>query len=322
MSLVSASIGLPPSSGQAATMLQLVQQAAGEMGLPVPQLVAGNTATDAVQLLALLNAAGSELQRTFDWQALCTEFRFNTQFVSTTGSVTAGSPVITGIPNTSGLDASYMLTGVGINQDTFIQSVDSATQVTLNQPANITNVAASLNFCCTKYPFPADYDRPIEGTQWDKSRHWQMVGPLTAQQWQFRKSGYISTGPRIGFRNLGGTFQTWPPLASSEYLGFEYVSSNWARASDGSGRPSMTADSDTCIFHPRLMVLALKVKYRTAKGLSTGSANEPGTLLYDYVGELARAKAADGGADRLSMSPRRASLLISEANIPDTGYGL
>lgn len=322
MSLVSASIGVPPASGQPTTMLKIVQQAAGEMGLPVPQLVAGNTATDAVQLLSLLNAAGSELQRVYDWQALCTEFRFNTQYLAATASITAGSYVVTGIPNTSGLDANYMITGVGINQDTFIVSVDSATQVTLNQPAAITNPSANLNFCRTKYFFPADYDRPIDNTQWDKSRHWQMVGPLSPQQWQFRKSGYISTGPRIGFRNLGGMFQTWPPLASTEYLGFEYVSNSWARSSDGTGKSSMTADADTCIFHDRLMILALKVKYRTAKGLSTGSVNEPGTLLYEYAGELARAKAADGGATILSMSPRRSSLLLSEANIPDTGYGL
>jgi len=51
-------------------MLQLIQQATGEMGLAVPTYVAGNTNQDTVQQLALINAAGRELSRQYPWQAL------------------------------------------------------------------------------------------------------------------------------------------------------------------------------------------------------------------------------------------------------------
>lgn len=53
-----------------ATMLQLVQQATGEMGLAVPTAVASSTASDTVQQLALLNAVGYELKSKYQWQAL------------------------------------------------------------------------------------------------------------------------------------------------------------------------------------------------------------------------------------------------------------
>ena len=82
-----------------ASMLQLVQQATGEMGVSVPTFVAGNTAQDTIQQLALLNACGYELQRQWDWQALTVEYRFTTQYVTTTG-VLDGSVLVTGIPST------------------------------------------------------------------------------------------------------------------------------------------------------------------------------------------------------------------------------
>jgi hypothetical protein len=60
------------------TLLQIVQQACGEMGLTAPNYVAGNTASDTVQMLALLNGIGGDLSREFDWQALQKAYTFNT----------------------------------------------------------------------------------------------------------------------------------------------------------------------------------------------------------------------------------------------------
>jgi hypothetical protein len=297
-----------------ATVLQLVQQACAEMGLPVPTSLAGNTSPDAIQLLGLINAVGYELQREFPWQALNVEYRFTTQFQETTGTLTNGSPVVTGIADTAGLDTTYQVVGTGINTDVYVLSVDSATQVTLTQPSTADG-AQTLYFCKTKYTFPSDYDRPIDRTQWDKSKHWEMLGPETPQQWQWLKSGYISTGPRIRFRPMGGFFQVWPPISSAEYLGFEYISSNWARDNTGTAKGSFTADTDTCIFPDRLMVLGLKLKYFESKQFDT-------TAHYrNWLSQLDIAKANDAGSQTLSMSPRAADFLINWWNIPDSGYG-
>lgn len=300
-----------------ATMLQLVQQAAGEMGLSVPSAVAGNTTTDVVQMLALLNAVGYELQRQHQWQALCKEYRFTTTYLTTTGTWTTSAATVTSIPDTSTLAADlWMAVGTGIPQDTYIQSVDSSTQVTLTQTPTAAGTGAAISFCKTKYAFPSDYDRPIDRTQWDKSKHWEMLGPESPQQWQWLKSGYIATGPRIRFRPMGGYFQIWPAVTTNEYVGFEYVGKNWATSSGGAGKGSFTADTDTCIFPDRLMVLGLKLKYFEAKGFDT--------LAYarDYGAQLDIAKANDAGSQTLSMSPKLTSILISADNIPDSNYGL
>lgn len=296
------------------TALQLIQDARSELGLSRPALVVGSQDLGMVQMLALLNGLGDELQRQFDWQALCTEYRFTTQFLTATGTTTANSAVVTGLSATTGLDSTYMVSGTGISQDTYVQTVDSPDQVTLSQVASASGTV-SLNFCKTKYAFPSDYDRKIDRTDWDKSRHWGLQGPNTSQQWQWLKSGYISTGPRIQYRVMGGFFQTWPPVASADTLGFEYVSKNWVRSNAGSAKSGVTADNDTSIFPDRLMTVGLKLKYFEAKGFDT-------TAIYrEFLSQLDIAKANDAGSATLSMSPRTSSVLIGMDNVPDSGYG-
>lgn len=296
------------------TMLQLIQAATGELGLPVPTSVASSRNQDTIQLLALLNGLGDELQREHTWQALSREHRFTTQFLTVTGTTAANSAVVTGLSDTTGLDSTYMAVGTGINPDSYVSSVDSATQVTLSQVAS-TSGTVTINFCKTKYSFPSDYDRPVDKTQWDKSRRWEMKGPDSAQQWQWLKSGYISTGPRIRFRPMGGQFQIWPAVATAEYLGYEYISNAWVTDASNTAKTAFTVDTDTCIFPDRLMIVGLQLKYFEKKGFDT-------TALYrDFTKQLDIAKANDAGSETLSMAPKASSVLITMDNVPDSGYG-
>lgn len=300
------------------SMLDIIQQATGELGLPVPTSVSGSTTQDTTQQLALLNAVGNDLVRepAFNWQALTNEYRFTSQWTQQTGTVTNGSPVITNIPSTTAIvPGTYMVTGTGINQDTYVLSVDSATQVTLTQNSTQSGAGVLLTYAQTKYAFPADYQRIIDRTQWDKSKHWEMLGPESPQQWQWLKSGYIATGPRIRWRILGNAFQIWPAVSTSEYLGFEYVSKYWVIDGNGVPKGSFTADSDTCLFDTRLMVAGLKLKYWGIKGFET-------QLLEDeYTDMLAAIKGEEQGAPMLSMAPRLSSVLLGPENIPDSNYG-
>lgn len=50
------------------TALQVVRQAAGELGLPLPTVVTGSTDIQAIQLLSLLNSAGNELMLYYPWE--------------------------------------------------------------------------------------------------------------------------------------------------------------------------------------------------------------------------------------------------------------
>jgi hypothetical protein len=297
------------------TMLQLVQQVTGELNLSVPSFVIGNTSQDVQQVLALMNASGYELTKEYDWQALEKEYRFYTQYVATTGDTTEGSYVITNIPSTTGLTTQYSITGTAVNQDTYVTSVDSDTQITMSQTASSTTVGETVNFSQTIYDLPSDFETITDRTQWDKTKHWEMLGPEDAQQWQWLKSGYISTGPRVRWRILGGQFQIWPPMTTTEYLGFEYRSKGWAESSTGTVKNSFTADSDTTFFDDRIMVLYTKLKYFQVKSFDTTA------LQQDYQRYLSVVKANDKGSATLSFAPYPSKVLIGYANIPDTGYG-
>lgn len=168
------------------------------------------------------------------------------------------------------------------------------------------------------YPLPADFARPISQTEWDRVNQFPLIGPETPQQWQYLKSGLVSSGPRQQFRFVGDSIEVWPvPGPTPVTLSYFYVSKWWAVAADGTTlKPKCTADDDTTIFDDRLMVSGLKLRFYQAKQFDTSSfAQEFQTNLDDALSQ-------DAGAPILSLSGRMASPLITTANLPDSGYGL
>ncbi len=301
------------------TMLQLVTQATTEMGLAIPSAVAGSTVQDTIQQLGLLNAVGYQLQREYEWQQITKEYRWTTVFFTYTGTLVNGSTGITAMSSTVGLTTTptyFSVTGSGIQTDTYL-SAASGTTATLTLPATASGTGVSLTFSQTIYANPTDFDRLKDKTDWDKTKHWEMLGPETGQQWQWLKSGFISTGPRIRYRMLGGFFQIWPQSGIADVLGLEYISKNWVLSASAVVTPdkgSFTVDTDTCIFPDRLMVEGLKHLYFQVKGFGD-------VYLQGFARQLDIAKANDGGSPTLSMAPRASEVLITQQNVPDSGYG-
>jgi hypothetical protein len=298
-------------------MLQLVQQTTAELNLAVPSYVAGNQSQDVQQVLALMNGAGYELLKEYDWQALQVQYRFYTQSLTANATTVDGSYNLTFEAGTdlSNVDSQWQLSGYNIPQDTYVVSANNTTKVVVMSQMATGSGIQSVVCAQTAYDLPADFETITNRTQWDKSKHWEMLGPEDAQQWQWLKSGYISTGPRVRWRILDNQFQIWPVMNTEEYLGWEYRSKGWARAADGAIKNSFTADTDTTVFDDRIMVLATKLKYFQVKSFDTTA------LLQDYQRYLTIAKANDKGAPNLSFAPYPSKVLIGYANIPDTGYG-
>jgi hypothetical protein len=297
------------------TMLELVQQVTAELNLAVPTYVVGNPSQDVQQILALMNRAGYDLIKEHDWQALELEYRFYTTAITTTCNTTDGTQILTGIPSTAGLDYTYSIVGTSIPQDTYVDTVTNSTTLTTTQQSSATSTGGSVTFSKTIYPLPADYETITDNTHWDKTKHWQMLGPVDAQQWQWLKSGYISTGPRVRWRILGNTFQIWPPYNSEEYLGFEYRSKGWVRNAADDVLNSFQNDSDTTVLDDSVIAILTKLKYFQIKSFDTTA------LQQDYQRYLNVAKANDKGSATLSFAPQPSAVLIGWANIPDTGYG-
>jgi len=299
------------------TMLQLVQQTAAELNLAVPSFVIGNQSQDVQQILALMNGNGYDLLKEYDWQSLQVQYRFYTKSITANATTVNGSYNLTFEAGTdlTGVDSQWQLTGYNIPQDTYVVSANNTTKVVVMSQMASGNGVQSVVCAQTAYDLPPDFENITNRTQWDKSKHWEMLGPEDAQQWQWLKSGYISTGPRVRWRILDGQFQIWPVMNTNEYLGWEYRSKGWARSATGAIKNSFTADSDTTVLDDRIMVLGTKLKYFQIKSFDTTA------LMQDYQRYLSIAKANDKGAPNLSFAPYPSKVLIGYANIPDTGYG-
>lgn len=297
-----------------ATLIQNIQDVCLELGLPVPSVAANNSDETVLQLVALLNRVGNTLVTESNWQALAKEYRFQTVSYTYNGNVTENTTTITGLSGTTGIDSEFQVTGNGILQDTYVTGVDG-TNVTINIPGTGTFSNTPLTFGQVAYDMPSDYDRTVNKTQYNKSNRWSVIGPKTAQEWQWIKASYITTGPRMRYRIMGDKFVIWPMATDVVTLGFEYQSNAWVVSPDGTDKQKATSDFDTFLFPDKLLVLGTKLKYFEIKGFDTT------TLFADYNRELSKFKAQDSGADTLSMAPRYPNILLTQNNLPDTGFG-
>ena len=296
------------------SMLSLVQQVAGELNLAVPTYVKANPSQDVQQILALMNAAGKNILRETTWQAMAKVHQFYTQDLQTTATSASGSYILTGIPSTAGLEVGWAVTGYNVPQNTTIESIDSATQVTLSQQCSISG-SNNVVFSKVLYDMPVDFLKIENSTQWDSSKRWVMLGPMTPQQWAWLLNGFISTGPRIRWRIRNNQFEIWPPGNTNDFLYFEYTSKGWATTAAGVPQNQLANDDDTTVFDDELMVVATKLKYFQTKGFDTTSLQQN----YDRI--LSIVKANDKGAATLSFAPRINQTLLGWNNVPDQGYG-
>ena len=305
-----------------ATLLSLFQTTLQSMGVVtygLPSTVISNTNQDVVQTLALVHGAGDEILREYPWQASLKQHIFQTVFYEYTGDTITGSTSVTNMSSVSGLTTTptyFQVEGNGIPQDCFL-SAATGTTVTLAQEAEASGTTVSLTFNQVLYSPPSDFDAQLDKTHWDKTKHWEMLGPSTPQQREWLRSGFISTGPRIRYSYIGGFFMIWPQLGAEDSLAYEYRSKNWILATGGTAptKQLFTADTDTTIYPDPLMRALIKLKYLEAKGMDTTAAKRY------YDDQIGLAKAHDSGSLTLSMAPRLSSVLLTQDNIPDSGYG-
>ena len=299
------------------TLLELVDQVSGELGLTQPPLVVGSTNNQTIQLLSLCQRLGKDLVRDFEWQKLVKAYIWQTQTaVSTTGNITAGSKIITNIPSTTNLQVGNVITGTGQTPYAEILTIDSATQVTLNAPVTTSTSSVSMTFAKQDYDLPAGYDRMISDTNWDRTDHWRNLGTKSSQDWQFLQGGIISIGPRERYRIYNGKFRIFQALTTVYNFSFEYVSNYWvcaAGSSEGT-KAEFTADSDTCVFPDDLMMEGLKFYFLKAKKLDYGIE------LGEFTRALSYTKAQDVPVPSMSLAPVGMNQLVGPWSVQDGNW--
>ncbi len=294
--------------------LEIVQQVTDELALTRPAIFVGSQDPQVRQLTALLNRLGADIGTQFEWEKLNKEHILTTVATQTTGNTVAGSITITGIPSTAGLSSLYAVSGPGIPPFAQIVSVDSATQVTINMPAQETGTGVALDFAQVQYPLPSDWQRQVPQTEWDRTNRWPLMGPQSAQDWQSFKSGIVYAGPRQRFRIVGGYMTVNPLPPNGLTFAFEYISNAWVYSATGTAQTRILADTDTFIYSDSMMITGLKTQWKASKGLDASYD------IGEFRGLLEAAKAQDKSAAKLSLSPFGGSVLLSPMNIMDGNW--
>lgn len=181
------------------------------------------------------------------------------------------------------------------------------------------------------YPMPDDWSYFIDQTQWDRTNHWPLLGPKTAQEWQWLKGGLLSSGPRLRYRVVHGNFELWPvpgitntPTAGEPgvfvpwVLAMEYVSDAWVKSGtlNDTYYNEVKADTDLVLLDGWVLSAYLKLKYWEAKGLNTQAYTK------DFINVWEARMGKNKGAPILTLAPRARTMLIGINNIPDGSWNV
>lgn len=317
------------------TLLEIVNTAQAELGLTQSSTIIGNTDPTTVQMLALLNLELDELRKEKQqgWTVLQTEFNLSVlPPVTITGDLNTDSDLVTGI--TSGLttvDAQFWVAfatglpaqGGGVR---VILTSATATTIQLNMLAVASVTGASILLAKDTYELPADFDRYIGNTWWDRTNMWALFGPDSPQVDQLHRSGIFTTGPRRHFRQIGpyeNRYRLWPApaeLVTPLQLVFEYISN--APVVTGSDlTPSglvtkqyFTVDTDTCLLDDRALIMGLKWRFWAQKGLNWVP------LATQYKNYIEILKSRDGGNTTKSLVRSPTPYLINSSQIQDGNF--
>jgi hypothetical protein len=309
------------------SLLSICQLALADLALAQPTSIVGNSDETAQRVLAAAQLAGKSLYKRprGGWVNSIREYDFVTAAVAQQSGTIAnsgpgGTAVISGLATTTGIVAgTWYAFGTGVRNNSIVAAVTSST-VTLNQAATALGTGLFI-FGQSDYALPADFQRPVDGTMWDRSRFWSMRGPQSPQQWQLYKSSVIgraSIQRRFRFRrtNNAMVFSIDPvPTDNGAALVFEYVSNAWCESSGGTPQSQWLADTDVGILDEDLLMLG--TRWRVMRRLGFAYQEE----LSEYETEVSKAMAADGGAAVLDLAPLDHLTLIGPWNVPETNFG-
>lgn len=159
----------------------------------------------------------------------------------------------------------------------------------------------------------ADFDRFVNDTFFDRTRKWQIGGPLTSKQYQQRK-GTITSSPWSFIRIKGNYLLMTPTPSAGNSIYFEYVSKNWCQSAASVGQDEFLADTDTGIVDERLLELGTIWRWRKNKGFAY--AEDKDTFEKEAYSLAAR----DGAKTIIDMSAPETP--VPTANFPDGGWNL
>jgi len=318
------------------SLLQIVNRAQAELGLPQSTTVVGNTDPTTQQMFALANRTLDELRRCnpTGWTALQFEYDLVVPVpITTTASlVNPFTNVLSSIASdivAGGVTANYWaVSGNSIAQAARVETVVDPSTLTMTMEATNTAEIDGMAIILAQdtFPEPTGFDWFQNRSMWDRTNRWELIGPDSPQIDQWHRSGIVVTGPRRHFRQvgpgiagIGNNFRIWPPpneLTSPLQLVFEYMSTNAVVVNGVTTSPTYAEyfanDADFSLLDDQALIMGIKWMFWEIKGMGSYV-----TLQGRWVDYVDRLIARDGAAPTLQLAKRVNPIFISPANVQD-----
>jgi hypothetical protein len=166
------------------------------------------------------------------------------------------------------------------------------------------------------YDLPSDFKRFANLTFWDRSNDWELIGPMSASEWQALNSGIVVSGIQSYFHIAGGQLLLYPTPTDARTIAYDYYSKYFCESSGGTGQDGWLADTDIALLDDELFILGVRYRYLARNGLPFSEEKA------DFMQALADAQYDDTPKPIIDVSGIPPLGYGREGNFPDTGYGL
>ena len=145
---------------------------------------------------------------------------------------------------------------------------------------------------------PADFDRFVTGTFYNRTKGRVVSGPLTSQEWADYK-GRMTSVVFDAFRVRGDAILIAPAPAAGETMAYEYVSKNWCGGAESTSpdRAAFVSDDDITFLDAEAHTQGIVWRFQRSRGFDYAETFQGYEML------LAQLMGRDGGARTLSMMP-------------------
>lgn len=172
----------------------------------------------------------------------------------------------------------------------------------------------------TLYDLPVDWDSFIDLTGWNRTSRLPMLGPASDPQWATLTARNLGSSTiSVVYRTRNRQFEIYNTFSTPQTLAIDYSSRAWVKhtaVSPATYQDAVTDDSDELLYDNELLTAKLKLAFLQAKGFDTTVAQT------DYNEIEEQTLNADTDAPALQASLYGGYPLLTNLNVPDTGYGV
>jgi hypothetical protein len=139
----------------------------------------------------------------------------------------------------------------------------------IQREGQFTTVASETQVTNIRATYP-DFGHVVSQSMWNRSQGNPVHGPLTAVDWQMRKSAAAQAGYANWYRIRGNAILFFPVPPPNQLVAFEYITNSWCLGVSGDPQDSFANDLDSSLIDEEIVRLGVVWRFRKAKGFDYG----------------------------------------------------